>query len=75
MINQKNELCFQDLCLWPWIIFGCDEKYVFQKLIIDGESWFMLNEQNISLKAAPSETEYLNSMPKVVELIIKASKD
>jgi hypothetical protein len=75
VFNQKNELCFQDSCLWPWVIFGCEQKYVFQKIIIDGESWFMMNEQNISLKAAPSETEYLNSMPKVVESIIKASKE
>jgi hypothetical protein len=65
LLNQRNTLSFQESCLWPWIIFGCEQKYVFQKIIIDGESWFMLNEQTISLKVTSSETEYLNSMPNI----------
>lgn len=48
--EQKDSLSLEEDILWPWTIFGCEQDYVLQKIILNGEKWFTLGKDYISIK-------------------------
>ena len=48
--EQRENLRFDEEILWPWVVLGCDRKYVVQKFILSEGKHFTLTDEGLAIK-------------------------
>lgn len=60
--EKREHLHLRENLLWPWVVFGCAQKYVLVQLLINGQKWFKVTGDGLSIKYVPEEWWVCGSM-------------
>ena len=60
--EKRERLHLKENLLWPWVIFGCAQKYVLGQLLTNGQKWFKITGDGLSVKYIPEEWWACGSM-------------
>ncbi|MGB9903611.1 MAG: hypothetical protein ACPLQO_02940 [Desulfotomaculales bacterium] len=60
--EKRESLELRENLLWPWIIFGCAQKYVLGQLLCHGQKWFEVTGDCLIAKYIPEEWWVCGSM-------------
>lgn len=60
--EKRESLELRENLLWPWVIFGCAQKYVLGQLLCHGQKWFEVTGDRLLAKYIPEEWWACGSM-------------
>lgn len=60
--EKRERLRLEENLLWPWVVFGCAQKYVLGRLLTQGQKWFEVTDECLIAKYIPEEWWACGSM-------------